>query len=195
MQAGLTTRYPPQDRISQIYLSSHLALITLYFRKEVGMADAAKGRNPRGEGMLPPMVTLALWRLRRMWRLLIITGLGMVAAVMLVCAVPLYSEVSMTAGLRGILNAAPQNADLIVYSVGEQVSAQFLQKINGELNQQFQQTLGPYLLPPQFSVQTQVYFLAQPSGTDKYLDTSDQMQFYGGSMAQVAPHITLVQGR
>jgi ABC-type lipoprotein release transport system permease subunit len=145
--------------------------------------------------MVPPTVTLALWRLRRTWRLLVITGVGMVAAVMLVCAVPLYSEVSMTAGLRGILNAAPQNADLIVYSVGEQVSAQFLQKINGELNQQFQQTLGPYLLPPQFSVQTQVYFLAQPSGTDKYLDTSDQMQFYGGSMAQVAPHITLVQGR
>src|SRR5579884_2007077 len=159
------------------------------------MADSAKGRQPRGKTVVPPTVTLALWRLRRTWRLLVITGVGMVAAVMLVCAVPLYSQVSMTAGLGGILNAAPQNADIIVYSVGEQISASFLNKVNGELNQQFQQTLGPYLLPPQFSVQTQVYFLAQPASTDKYLDTTDQMQFYGGSMPQVAPHITLVQGR
>lgn len=155
----------------------------------------AKGRQARGKALVPPTVTLALWRLRRTWRLLIITGAGMVAAVMLVCAVPLYSQVSMTAGLRGILNAAPQNADIIVYSVGEQISASFLNKVNGELNQQFQQTLGPYLLPPQFSVQTQVYFLAQPARTGKYLDTINQMQFYGGSMPQVAPHIALLQGR
>src|SRR5579885_2434924 len=165
-----------------------------------------KGQRSRGKALVPPTVTLALWRLRRTWRLLVITGVGMVSAVMLVCAVPLYSQVSLTAGLRDILNAAPQNADMIVYSVGEQINESFLNKVNSELNQQFQrllkllnqqfqQTLGPYLLPPQFSVQTQVYFLAQPASTGKYFDTTDQMQFYGGSMPQVAPHITLVQGR
>ncbi len=159
------------------------------------MADSAKGRQPQGKAVVPATVTLALWRLRRTWRLLVITGVGMVAAVMLVCAVPLYSQISMTAGLRGILNASPQNADIVVYSVGEQINTQFLNKVNGELNQGFQQLLGPYLLPEQFSVQTEVYFLAHPAINGKYTDTVDQIQFYGGSMPQVSPHVTLVQGR
>src|SRR5579875_509176 len=196
MQAGLTTRYPPQDRISQIYLSSHIALITLYFRKEVGMADAAKGRNPRGEGMLPPMVTLALWRLRRMWRLLIITGLGMVAAVMLVCAVPLYSQVSLTAGLRGILNASPENADIMVYSIAEQVNSSYINKVTNTLNQEFQSDLGSYLSTPQFFMQTPSAPLAKPAGHNTFtLDHQNLAQIYDGSMPQIAPHITLLQGR
>lgn len=159
------------------------------------MANSAKGRQPSGKAVVPPTVTLALWRLRRTWRLLLVTGVGMVAAVMLVCAVPLYSEVSMTAGLRGILDASPQNSDIMITSVGEQISEQFLDKVNGELNQGFQQLLGPYLAPSQFSVQTQVYFISRPAAKGAYTETNDQMQFYGGSMPQVAPHVTLLQGR
>src|SRR5579884_3527692 len=103
------------------------------------MARALK--TPRGSqarAVVPPTVTLALWRLRRTWGLLLITGLGMVAAVMLVCSVPLYSDVSMTAGLRAILGAAPQNADVVVYGVAEQTNPPFVSKVTGELNQEFQ---------------------------------------------------------
>src|SRR6266550_3648989 len=46
-------------------------------------------------------MVLAVILLRKTWGLLLITCLGFVAAVMLACAVPLYSDVSMTAGLRG----------------------------------------------------------------------------------------------
>jgi len=158
------------------------------------MADSAKVPQSKGKAVVPPTVTLALWRLRRTWRLLVMTGVGMVAAVMLVCSVPLYSQVSMTIGLRAILDAAPQNADIVVSSVAEQINTQFLIKVNREVNQEFQQQLGPYLSPEQFSVQTQVYFLAQ-FVQDKYTDSNDQLQFYGSSMPQVAAHVTLVQGR
>lgn len=43
------------------------------------------------------IVTLASWRLRRTWGLLAVIGLGVMAAVTLVCVVPLYSEVAMSA--------------------------------------------------------------------------------------------------
>ncbi len=146
--------------------------------------------------MLPPMVTLALWRLRRMWRLLIITGLGMVAAVMLVCAVPLYSQVSLTAGLRGILNASPENADIMVYSIAEQVNSSYINKVTNTLNQEFQSDLGSYLSTPQFFMQTPSAPLAKPAGHNTFtLDHQNLAQIYDGSMPQIAPHITLLQGR
>ena len=46
------------------------------------------------------VMTLALWRLRQTWFLLCIITIGMIAAVMIVCAIPLFSNVTMTAGLR-----------------------------------------------------------------------------------------------
>ncbi len=160
------------------------------------MADSAKGRQPQEKAIVPPTVTLALWRLQRTWRLLVITGLGMVAAVILVCAVPLYSQVSLTAGLRGILNAAPQNADIVVYSIAEQVNMSYINQVTGELNQEFQNNLGPYLAAPQFSVQTQDTILARPAAHGRYtFDLQNHVQFYGGSMPQLAPHIRLLQGR
>jgi hypothetical protein len=39
---------------------------------------------------VPPTVILALWRLHQVWGLLLIICVGMIAAVMLACTVPLY---------------------------------------------------------------------------------------------------------
>jgi len=52
------------------------------------------------------IVTLARWRWRQHWFLLLVTGVAMVAAVTIVCTVPLLSEIAQTAGLRGVLNAS-----------------------------------------------------------------------------------------
>jgi len=51
----------------------------------------------------------AFWRLRRSFTRLSLTGAGILAAAVLVCTVPLYSQVATTAGLRGILLATPTN--------------------------------------------------------------------------------------
>ena len=68
----------------------------------------SRGARP----LVSPTVTLALWRLRQTWKLLLVTGLGIVAAVMFVCAVPLYTDVAMTAGLRGALTSSTQSAEI-----------------------------------------------------------------------------------
>jgi putative ABC transport system permease protein len=169
-------------------------------KKENMMARSNKSLQRRGgKALLPPTLMLAFWRLRKTWGLLLVTGAGMIAAVMLVCSVPLYSQVSMTAGLRSILNAAPQNADLLVYSIGEQVSTPIVSKVTQELNQEFNNQLGPYLQPPQFSVQTNVYFVdtatKNKKGVVQYSDTLNQIQLVGASMNQAASHVKLLRGR
>src|SRR5215831_17970726 len=75
------------------------------FEREAGMARSIQ-RPPRQGGFsrVAAAVTLAWWQFRLTWRLLLVVGSGMLAAVMLVCTVPLYAQVALSAGLRGALN-------------------------------------------------------------------------------------------
>ena len=99
---------------------------------------------------------LAVILAHKTWGLLLITGLGFVAAVMLACAVPLYSDVSMTAGLRGALTSSSTNAEIVVQSFAEQINQQKIAETTNILNQEFKGKLGPYLSSPQFTIQTSV---------------------------------------
>ena len=164
------------------------------------MTRAAKKPSARGDiKLLPPTITLALVRLRKTWALLLVVGVGMVAAVMLSCSVPLYSDVSMTAGLRGALTSTSQNADIVVNSTAEQISPPIINQATQVLNQEFQDKIGPYLSPPQFSIQTPVLPIdvkvPSSNGKSTFKDTDNQLQFFGSSMDQVSSHVTLVQGR
>ena len=53
--------------------------------------------------LFPPTIALAFSRLRQTWRLLLVTQLGVLAAVTLMCMIPLFSQVSLSAGLRQAL--------------------------------------------------------------------------------------------
>src|SRR5947209_5063290 len=89
-----------------------------------GPDQAREAQRSGRSGFLPGLASttrLARWQLRQTWRLLLVVGLGIVASVVLVCVVPLYSQVTMTAGLRSILTTFPQNADTIVISSSSQI--------------------------------------------------------------------------
>ncbi len=167
------------------------------------MVRSAKKSPPRhgggGKTLVPSTLTLALLRLRKTWGLLLITGAGFVAAVMLACAVPLYSNVSMTAGLRGALTSSAQNSDIIVNSTSEQINPGKINLATQELNTELQDKIGPYLEPPQFSIQTPVLpivtKLSSPKGGIAYPETNNQLQFFGASIEQAASHLSLIKGR
>jgi putative ABC transport system permease protein len=164
------------------------------------MARSAKMPITRGgKTLIPPTLTLALIRLRKTWGLLLITGVGFVAAVMLACAVPLYSDVSMTAGLRGALTSSSQNADIVVQSFAEQINRQIIDGTTQSLNQEFNNKLGPYLSLPQFSIQTSVLpidrKIISSHGSVTFKDTDNQLQLFGSTIDQSASHLTLLQGR
>jgi FtsX-like permease family protein len=136
---------------------------------------------------------------RNTWGLLLITGSGFVAAVMLACAIPLYSDVSMTAGLRAALASSPTSADIVVQSFAEQINQQKIEQTTNILDQEFKSKLGPYLSPPQFTIQTSVLpidnKLHSSHGYTTFIDTDNQIQLYGTTMDQSASHLMLLEGR
>jgi ABC-type lipoprotein release transport system permease subunit len=156
------------------------------------------GRGRRG-GKLSNVITLAGWRVRETWRLLVITGLGSIAAVMLVCAVPLYSDVSMTAGLRGVIGASYQSSDIVVQGQSAVVSLDFINKTTQQLNAEFQDKLGAYLKPSEFSVIVpyEALLVNHPtrcSGPQPPYLSCDIIGFISTSMQQAGSHLHLIQG-
>src|SRR6185437_10911230 len=81
--------------------------------KEVGMTQLQQALPRRLKTTLAPaFLVLACWRWRQSWRWVLVMGLGVVAAAVIVCAVPLFAQVALTAGARSTLTASPQDAQL-----------------------------------------------------------------------------------
>jgi hypothetical protein len=158
-----------------------------------------KKPRPGGKSPFTAIVTLALWQLRRTWRLLLVTGVGILTAVILVCVVPLYSEVAISAGLRDALKAAPTGPYVIVHSVAESLALQALQKDSYLVDRQVQLNLGKYIdSPKEFSVQNSLSLYEQtrgPAGKTILTLSHDQVALLGFSMSQAAGHLKVVQGR
>src|SRR6185437_4279687 len=101
--------------------------------------------RPQSRTAIPSIMTLALWRVRRTWGLLLLAGIGILAAVTLVCTVPLYSEVAMTAGLRGVLNATPQSSEITLQASLDVLTPSVVSQEYQSLNGIMQQQLGSYI--------------------------------------------------
>src|SRR5690348_13680925 len=115
---------------------------------------AAKRRRRRGLPLVATL-TLAWWRLRQTWRLLLVSGLGIVAAVMLVCAVPLFSQVAMSAGLRSALTSFPQASQIIIQgNAAAGASPDLIAQAQPTIDAFVRREMGPYLAntPPDVSV-------------------------------------------
>ena len=163
------------------------------------MADTTKderwGNGHGNGGAMPPTLTLALWQLRQTWKLLLVTGAGIVAAVMLVCAVPLYSEVAMSAGLRGVLNVSAQTTDIVISSTSEQIAPPVIAKATADLNHELQQNVGPYLSGSEFSIETKDLLLNPTTATPHHHGITNLMGLISAPMQQASPHAKLLQGR
>jgi ABC-type lipoprotein release transport system permease subunit len=152
--------------------------------------------HPRGQEGFVPTITLAVQRIHQTWWMLLITGLGMVCAVMLVSAVPMYSKVAMTAGLRSVFSTFAQNGEIVVRSQPRLISSEVINQTTRRLNADFQQALGPYLVPPQFSLETQPFAVLKKSTNGSFQPTSTKpLAFIGTQVAQASSHLQILQGR
>lgn len=144
-------------------------------------------RPPRQGGLsrISATVTLALWQLRLTWRLLLISGAGVLAAVILVCTVPLYSQVAMSAGLRDALNTS-DNATITIHGVAHLISQAATQQVSNQIQRELKQNIGQELAGSQFSVQSP----ALSSTTNMY-----QVLLSGWTMQSASSHVTLVEGK
>ena len=141
---------------------------------------------------LTSMVVLARWRLRNTWGMLLVTGLGMIAAVMLVCAVPLYSQIATTAGLHNVFSATPDSPVLRFHASLQGLSAPIVQEVRKRIEPIPQSTLASYLdKGNQFSLQSQGFHIASP----KQKHPNDTLALLGDEIGQVTPHVKLLAGR
>lgn len=132
-------------------------------------------------------MTLALWRWRTQRLLLLIAGLGIVCAVMLVAALPLFSGVMSTAGLRNVLRAQPDSTQIIANASIQGLSSREVVQASALTTGVMQKELGSYLLgAPQSTVITGNWYLDHAGFT---------MNFYGVPTQTVQPHLRLLRGR
>src|SRR5690348_1908630 len=112
------------------------------------MAQATQA-PPRHSGAvktsLPSMVTLARWRLRQTWRMLLVIGCGSIAAVVMLCSVPLLSQVALTAGLRDLLTASLDDSQIALTTSPGLLSTQAIATEKQQLDAAMRAQMGGYL--------------------------------------------------
>ncbi len=155
------------------------------------MNNSSSSRQPGAMRSLTSVISLALWRWRQHWFLLLMTATGMIAAVTLVSILPLLTVVLQTAGLRDTLTASPPAAELKLHTQAIGLSSQTLDGINQQINSAFQ-NLTPYLQgQPRLEIQTPELNIISPE--EEQLRTP--LRLYGNSIDATASHLVLAQGR
>ncbi len=138
------------------------------------------------------VVTLASWRVRRTWFLLLVTTLGMVTAVVIACAVPLFVTVTTTAGLRNTLNAQPTSSEMRLDTNTLGASTRLVSDVQQLFDPLFQRNLGTVLQQPtQFILNIGNFAIASPRLQTK----TSALVTYATSIRQATPYLTMVQGR
>ncbi|HEX6798047.1 MAG TPA: FtsX-like permease family protein [Ktedonobacterales bacterium] len=151
--------------------------------------------------LIPSSFTLAAWRLRQTWRLLLIAGLGNIAAVLLVCIVPLFTQVALSAGLQGVLTGSSDASQIVVEAIDTAPTAQDAAAIQQQLDHIVASDMGSYAKPsePLFSVSLPDLVLVpgpgQGPGANGNGSGAAQLQVYGADMTQAAQQYTIVSGR
>src|SRR5450755_912836 len=95
---------------------------TRTYEEETVMARSTK-KGPRRGGLmlLFSTVRLARWQIRKTWWLLLVTGLGILIAVVFVCSIPLYAQIAISAGIRDALSTDPVGPYVTVHSISQGV--------------------------------------------------------------------------
>ena len=137
-------------------------------------------------------VTLAFWQLRKAWFLLLVQGIGFIAAVTIVCAVPLFSTVATTASLHETLNAGADTSTMTLNTTTQGFSSKIYSDVQKKLDPMVQQYIGTYLDHPAPAFIQSAGFTR---GSANSSSTKEDIQLIGATMDQVAPHLTLVQGQ
>ena len=157
--------------------------------KEVCMPEVMQPRQRETSRFLASTVMIvASWQLRRAWFLLLFITFGMIAAVVIACAIPLLSDVMMTAGLRSTLRATPDSAEITLNTGTEGTSTPIVENVHTTFDDLFHHSLGKSISPEQFSIISEDFSLF-PSQKNTLLTV------YGTSLQQAAAHLEPIQGR
>ncbi|MFL5626140.1 MAG: FtsX-like permease family protein [Ktedonobacteraceae bacterium] len=144
--------------------------------------------RPGKRSLRPAVLRLAFWQLRRTWFLLLFITLGMIAAVAIACAIPLLSDVMLTAGMRQTLQATPDSADIELNTQTQKISTSIVKDIQDQFGALFHHYAGNIIRSEQFAI---------PSGNFSLSPDQNHtvLTVYGTSIQQAVAHLGPIQGR
>lgn len=112
---------------------------------------------------------LSLWRIRPAWRLLLGVQIGMIAALVVACGVPLFSQVALYAGLQGALSGNTFMRQLNVGLSTNTPSKELMRRAEAEAASYARTYLMPYDIrvrgAPDILLSTQPFEFTQPSAS------------------------------
>ena len=148
----------------------------------------------RKAGLLPAVATLALWQMRHVWRIFVLVAVGMIAAVVLVGATPLFAKVNTTASIRSAFATSGSDPSSYVQAAIEVLDPSAINQTIQHLKRDYRQQGGPFFdLSPTFSIHlifTQVYRSNSQTPINNQL-----LSVHGYDMGHIASHVRLLQGR
>lgn len=149
-------------------------------------APSSKDRN-----FFFAITTLARWRLRSSWLLLVMIEIGLISAVTIVCAVPLFTAFAETASLRGLLSVTPASSEITLAINTQGLSSGIESDVEKIFDPLVQNGAGSYFSPNVWSsVQTTGMHVLAPAS----LRAVAPLNIYATSMTQIQPYLSLVQG-
>src|SRR6266705_714199 len=149
-------------------------------------------QQPINRRLVTSVVTLSLWRWRQQWFLLMMICIGMIAAVTIVCTIPLLSSTMQTAALRNVLRATPDSPEVSLRVQVAGLSTQSIEQTYQLAIAPLQQHVATYMNGlPRLDFQTPLYSIFSPEPPA----SSDRLSIYGTSMDKAASHVMLIQGR
>jgi ABC-type antimicrobial peptide transport system permease subunit len=156
-------------------------------KQETCMARKRPWSLQRQLSFLNASFTLAVWRWRQQWLLLLMTGLGVVAAIVLIGSLPVFASVMTTAGLRNVLRAQSNSAQIIASTGTTGLSSSVVTQTTAQINAVTQQRLKQYIpATPQIEVDTGNWTMGGAA--------LGQMQLYGAPIQTAESHLQLLQG-
>lgn len=149
---------------------------------------------PRQNGWLlwPAIGKLAGWRLKQMWRFLLVNWLGLLTMVVLVCSGPLFTRIATSAYVRSLVTSATDGSYITIDAISTHPTQAQFQQIDQLNNHMVQQgSLGSYLHgTPDVVIQTPPLDLLTGNKTVPsafHIDSYD--------IGQASQHATIIQGR
>jgi len=120
-----------------------------------------KRQRRRERFPMSAVMTLASWRVRSTWFLLLIITLGMVTAVVIAWTIPLFSDVMTTAGLRSTLRTTPESAEITLNTATQSMSTPIVQSVHDQFDPLLHRYLGNAIHPEQFSLLSEDFSFSQ----------------------------------
>ncbi len=155
---------------------------------------ALKLTRQRSVTLLPAILLLARKLFQQTWGLLLVILCGMVVSVGLVCAVPLFSQVTLKIGLQRMISQTPGGPIITATMYTDQPTPALIDRTSQRLDRDVRQSLTNYLAGnAQVTLATPQLQLLE-NGTGRALP-QEYMNIYGYEPSQFSQQVTVLQGR